>query len=378
MIQILFVDDEARILDGIRRSLYGMRGEWRMRFESSGEEALKALATDPADVLVSDMRMPGMDGAELLAEVKCRYPEVIRFVLSGQAEAESIMRVTRSAHRYLSKPCDAVTLKAAIARALNLRSLLNSSSLAAIVGSVDALPAAPKRYQQLLACLRDPEAAINDIVQVLRHDIAMTAKLMKLANSGFFGLREPVQTIERAVSFIGMEAISALVLGQELFDTQKSTVTLAGFNLERLGQHSLQTAAWARAIALHESFSSAEAERAFLAGILHDVGRLVFATRTPPGRPGLQEKWAEDTRREMESHHPAVGAYLLGLWGFQEPIVEALAWHHTPSALGEHSLGLCGVVHIADQLSHGHDIEAGYLESLGLEPQMCAWRELFP
>jgi HD-like signal output (HDOD) protein/CheY-like chemotaxis protein len=369
----MFVDDEARVLDGIRRSTYGMRGEWQMRFVNSGADALKALAAEPVDVVVSDMRMPGMDGSELLSEVKRLYPEMVRFVLSGQAEAESIIRVTRSAHRYLSKPCDAATLKAAIARAMGLRALLSSNHLAAIVGSVDVLPTPPKRYQELLDCLRDPEAAIGNVVQILRHDIAMTAKVVKLANSGFFGYREPFQTVERAVSFVGMEAIATLVLGQELFDPN-NTVALPGFDLEQLGQHSFQAAAWARAIALHEGLPAAAAERAFLAGVLHDLGRLVFATRTPPSRE--REKWICEIQQQMESHHAAVGAYLLGLWGFPESIVEALVWHHAPSKCGETSLGLCGLVHVGDQMTHSRDIEAGYLESIGLAERLADWQGL--
>ena len=375
MIRIMFVDDEARILDGVRRSLYSMRGEWQLLFASSGADALKALAAERVDVVVSDMRMPGMDGSELLAQVKRLYPEIIRFVLSGQAEAESIMRATRSAHRYLSKPCEVTTLKAAIARATGLRELLNSNHLATIVGSVDALPTPPKLYQELLNCLRDPEAAIADIVQILRHDVAMTAKIVKLANSGFFGCREPVETVDRAVSFVGMEAIATLVLGQELFNSNKS-VALPGFDLEGLGQHSFQTAAWARAIALHEGFPGAAAERAFLAGVLHDLGRLVFATRTPPSALREREQWLRQTAQEMESHHAATGAYLLGLWGFPEPIIEALAWHHTPSKSGEAALGLCGLVHIGDQLAHGRDMEPGYLESIGLTARLLDWKGL--
>jgi HD-like signal output (HDOD) protein/CheY-like chemotaxis protein len=375
MIRILFVDDDARILDGIRRSMYGMRGEWQMLFANGGAEALKALAAEPVDVVVSDMRMPGMNGSELLSEVKRLYPEIVRFILSGQAETESILRATRSVHRYLSKPCDATALKAAIARAMNLRALLNSSHLAAVVGSVDALPTPPKLYHQLLDCLRDPEADIAHIVGILRHDVAMTAKVVKLANSGFFGYREPVQSVERAVSFVGMEAIATLVLGQELFDSEKAVV-LPGFNLERLGEHSFQTGAWARAVALHEGLPAAEAERAFLAGVLHDLGRLVFATRTAPSTPLEREQWINEAVQQMEAHHDAVGAYLLGLWGFPESIVEALAWHHSPSTCGETSLGLCGLVHIGDQLAHGRDIDAGYLESVGLTQRSCEWQGL--
>ena len=375
MIQIVFVDDEARILDGIRRSMYCMRDEWEMRFAVSGPDALKQLESKPADVVVSDMRMPGMDGSELLSEVKRLHPGIVRFVLSGQAEAESVIRVTRSAHRYLSKPCDATTLKTAITRALDLRAVLNSTHLAAIVGSVDALPTPPKRYQELLDCLRNPEANIAGIVEILRHDIAMTAKIVTLANSGFFGNREPVQTVDRAVSFIGVEAISTLVLGQELFDA-KNTIALPGFDLEQLGRHSFQTAAWARAVALHEGFSRSAAARVFLAGVLHDVGRLVFAIRSPPVETNGREQWRVENARQMESHHAAVGAYLLGLWGFPEPIVEALVWHHSPSKCGETTLGLCGLVHIGDQLAHGNEIELEYLVSLGLVQRASEWYEL--
>jgi HD-like signal output (HDOD) protein/CheY-like chemotaxis protein len=377
MIRIMFVDDEPRILDGIRRSMYSMRSEWQIRFADSGREALEALTREPADVIVSDMRMPGMDGSELLSEVKRLHPETVRFVLSGQAEGESIIRVTRNAHRYLSKPCDAVVLKAAIARAMNLRALLRSDHLAAIVGSVDALPTPPKRYQELLDCLRDPEAGIGEIVQILRHDVAMTARILKLANSGFFGRREPVQTVERAVSFIGTETIASLVLGQELF-VSNTHVSLPGFDLEELGQHSFQAAAWARTIALHEDFPAPAAERAFLAGVLHDLGRLVFATRTPPADGHERTQWLSEIHQQMESDHAAVGAYLLGLWGFPESIVEALVWHHRPSQCGETTLGLCGLVHIGDQMARGREIEPGYLESIGLAGRRAAWESLLP
>ena len=262
MIRILFVDDETRILEGMRRSMHGMRDQWHMRFSDSAASALEALATQAADVVVSDMRMPGMDGSQLLSEVKRLYPEAVRVILSGQSESESIVRAMRTAHQYLSKPCDALMLKAAISRTMMLKALLTSDHLGAIVGSVDTLPSPPKTYQRLLQCLRDPEITIDDLAAIIRQDVAMTAKVVKLANSGFFGIREPVRTVERAVAFVGMESISTLVLGQELFDA-KNPITLPGFDLEKLGRHSFETAAWARAVALHEDLPRGLAETAF-------------------------------------------------------------------------------------------------------------------
>lgn len=387
MIRILFVDDETRILDGVRRSMYCMRDEWQMRFAGSGADALQQLAAEPADVVVSDMRMPGMDGSQLLSEVMRLYPGAVRIILSGQAEPESILRASRTAHQYLSKPCDAPTLKAAIVRTASLKTLLASDRLAAIVGSVDALPSPPKAYQALLTCLRNPASKISMVADIIRRDVAMTAKVIKLANSGFFCIRDPVQTVERAIALVGIEAISTLVLGQELFD-MTSPVAIPGFDLERLGRHSFETAAWARAVALHENLSSNLADTAFLGGVLHDLGRLVFATRTAPAMLPTRAEWLREITAQMEAHHAEVGGYLLGLWGFPDSIVEAIVWHHTPSRCGESRLGLCGLLHIGDQLAHERDpyrceprsptLEPGYLEALGLADRWSSWQAIRP
>jgi HD-like signal output (HDOD) protein len=384
MINIVFVDDETKILDGLRRGMYCMRDEWKMRFESSGRAALEALTQEPADVIVSDMRMPNMDGSQLMSEVMRLHPGTVRLILSGQAEQESLVRATRTTHRYLSKPCDAATLKSSIRRTMNLRELLTSDRLAAIVGSVGALPSAPKTYHQLIACLRDPDAPTSKLVGIIRHDVAMTAKVLKLANSGFFGLREPVQTVERAVSFIGADSIATLVLGEELFET-KNPISLPEFSLDRLSRHSFLTAAWARAIAIDEHLPANIAEAAFLTGVLHDLGRLVFATRMPPSQLALRAEWETETRAQMDAYHAEVGGYLLGLWGFSDAIVEAIVWHQTPSRCMDVGLGLCGILHISDCLAREREdsvlapgVEAGYLEALNLVDRWPRWRDVLP
>jgi HD-like signal output (HDOD) protein/CheY-like chemotaxis protein len=384
---ILFVDDEVRILEGLRRSMHCMRDEWHMRFAGSGAAALKALAAEPADVVVSDMRMPEMDGSELLSEVMRLYPSVVRIILSGEAEPASIVRATRSAHQYLSKPCEASAIKAAISRTIALRSILCSDALAAIVGSVDTLPSPPRAYQELLTCLRDSDADIRVVTDIIRRDVAMTAKIVKVANSGFFGLRAPVHTVERAVALVGVDAVTTLVLGQELFITDQP-ITDPGFSLENLSRHSFECAAWGRAVALHEGLPVNLADAAFLAGVVHDLGKLIFATRAAPTGPQAQAMWISEAAPEREAHHAAVGGYLLGLWAFPDPIVEAIVWHHTPSHCGQTELGLCGLVHIGDQLAHERDrdrsgphptaLEPGYLDALGLADRWPHWQSIRP
>ena len=378
-IRIVFVDDELNILQAMRRSLHGMREEWNMEFASSAAAALESLAKTPADVIVSDMRMPGMDGWQLLAEVKRLYPQTVRLVLSGHADPSSVMLAVGTAQLYLAKPCESGALKAAIVQTQMLRQLLSSDRLALLVGEVGMLPSAPTAFQEILACLQDPEASLADAAQIIGRDVAMTANIMKLVNSAFFGSRRPITTADRAVAYLGMDTLGALVLGHSVFQSGVAT-GIAGFSLEKLWQHSLQTGAAARAIAFSENLSAAKADEAFLAGVLHDVGKVVFATKAAALSNDTD---AVDIVAQMEAHHAEVGAYLLGLWGFPNSIVEAVAFHHAPHRASENALSLAGIVHIADRLVHLRSenrsgsidtgLQAGFLEGVGLDHCLPKW-----
>jgi putative nucleotidyltransferase with HDIG domain len=371
--RILFVDDEPNILQAMQRTLHGMRREWSMEFVSSGAAALASLAKKSVDVIVSDMRMPGMDGWQLLAEVKNLYPQTVRLVLSGYADPESIMRSVGTAQIYLAKPCEIGALKAAIAQTQTLRGLLSSDLLAELVGEVGSLPSPPQAFQEILACIQNPEATIADVGRIIGRDAGMTANLLKLVNSAFFGARQPVVSADRAVAYLGLNTLSALVLGHGVFQTN-AVSKIAGFSLEGLWQHSRETALVARAIALTEKLAGSKVEEAFLAGLLHDVGKVVIATRIGLTRDGFAQ---------MELHHSEVGAYLLGLWGFPNSIVEAVAFHHVPSRGSTPGFALPGIVHLADRLTHHRGtarsesgdlgLEPEFLENLGLENRLPKW-----
>src|ERR1700691_3210167 len=196
-IRIVFVDDEVNILDAMRRAFHCMRGGGSMEFVPSGPAALASLAIIPADVIVSDMRMPGMDGWQLLAEVKKLYPQTVRLVLSGQADSTSVMRAVGTAQRYLAKPCASEAIKAAIAQTQTLRQLLSSDRLAQLVGAVGMLPSAPTVFQNILTCLKEPAASLGDVARIIGRDVAMTANINKLVNSEIFGSRRPVVSAGR-------------------------------------------------------------------------------------------------------------------------------------------------------------------------------------
>jgi len=381
MIRIMFVDDDLNVLEAMQRAMRPMRHEWSMEFVSSGAEALERFAKTVADVIVTDMCMPGMDGWQLLAEVKTLYPQTVRLVLSGHADPGAIMRLVGTAHQYIAKPGETATLKAAIAQTQLLKRLLSSDRLAALVGSVGTLPSCPRAFQEISACLRQPNASAADAARIIGRDAAMTANLMKLVNSAFFGSRRPISSVERALAYLGLDTVAALALGHSLFQNGGSSPP-GGVNLENLWKHSLQTAMAARAIALVEKLPTARAEEAFLAGMLHDIGRVVYATRSI-ARPGQPASSNEDTVEQVDRHHAEVGAYLLGLWGFPSHIVAAVALHHTPVLRADSDFDLTVLINIADHLSHADGaksleaaelgIEPGLLEGLGLSNHLPQW-----
>jgi len=389
--RLLFVDDEPNVLQGLRRMLRSMRHEWQMSFAGGGEEALGILETEPFDVVVSDMRMPGMDGAQLLKEVKKRHPRTVRIVLSGQSDDGTIIRSVGPTHQYLSKPCNADILKCAVARACALRDLLASDTLKQVVSRMSSLPSLPSMYQDLVKELRSRDADVDKIARIISGDVGMTAKILQLVNSAFFGLYQHVSSPKQAVSILGLRTIRALVLSVQVF-SQFEQANLRKFPIEALMNHSMATGTFARAIANAENAGTEVADEALLAGVLHDAGKLVLASNLPDRYARVRELagkedvplW-EAERKVLDAAHPDVGAYLLGLWGLSTPVVEALAYHHTPSECVGRGFSALTAVHVANALEHeGNDagrmgpapqVSMDYLDGLGLAHRLDAWRE---
>lgn len=390
--RVLFVDDEPRVLDGLRRMLYPMRHEWEMAFATSGREALEILAQEPFDVIVTDMRMPGMGGVDLLQEVMRRHPNVVRIVLSGQAEREAIARAVGPAHQFLSKPCDAETLRSTLARACALGDLLADKRLKQLVSRMETLPSLPSLYCEIMRELESPKASAKTIGQIVEQDIGMSAKVLQLVNSAFFGLPQRVSSPAQAVVLLGLDTIRMLVLSVGIF-AQFDQSRLRALSLTTLWDHSLTVAAFAKRIAENASTDRRIIDHAFTAGLLHDVGKLVLAASLPQeyaASLALAEKEGTGLSKAEQTvigaSHADVGAYLLGLWGLPEPIVVATAFHDIPPKYLDKDFSPLTAVYVANLLAHerfpqhvaGRQVipEPEYLDRLGLAARLPLWRQI--
>ncbi|MGC9949763.1 MAG: response regulator [Bryobacteraceae bacterium] len=383
MKRVLFVDDEQKVLDGLQRMLYPMRNEWRMAFVTSGREALERLAQSEYDVLVTDLRMPEMSGLDLLAKVVSLYPQVVRMVLSGVADQEIAVRSATLAHQYLVKPCDAATLRATVGRAFSLRVMLDDPVLKQLISSLHSLPSVPSVYLRLMEVLQSFDVSPQDVAEVVGRDISMTAKVLQLVNSAFFGIRRQITDPIEAVIYLGPEMVRQLVLVASAFRAfQPKSAHL--FSIERLQSHSLAVGGLARRVAQSLELSAVLVDFAFVGGLLHDVGKLLLACNYP-------DKYDETLRRASDegiphrivevrafgTTHAEVGAYLLWLWALPDPITEVVLRHHEfpadPSGLSSPAFA----VHAADALLKGGlDKDAvACLTAIGLQDKLAEWQQ---
>lgn len=391
---ILFVDDEENILRGLGRMLRGQRNAWDMRFAQSGAQALEMLAQQPADVIVSDMRMPGMNGAELLTTVQKAYPRTIRIVLSGFAEREAVLKTIGPSHRYLAKPVSEDVLVTSINNALQLRSHLHKESVQRTVTGLSHLPTLPDIYGRILAELNSELGSADRLTSIIEKDVAISAQLMRLTNSAYFSLPQKCSTVKQSINILGFDNVRAAVLLTGVFQQFSKISPKMKDTVERLMERSLAMGVIAQAIARHEGCSAETADQAFCAGLLAHIGTLLLIAhdaaafsagmdRVEAGEAGL----IEVEEQAFGASHAELGAYLLGLWGFSDAVVEAVAFHHKPSSYTSRNIDVLTAVHAAQFLARelgahaqrkGTDggLDTGYAKSSGIEPRIQGWREI--
>ncbi len=386
--RLLFVDDDTMVLDGLRRTLHGMRQEWEMRFVSSGAAALEALAKEPYDAVISDMRMPLMDGAQLLEEIKQLHPDVVRMILSGQSSREAVYRSISPAHQFLSKPCDPQELVARLSQAFAMRDLLANQALKTVISRLRSIPSLPTLYEEVTAALRKENPSLGEIARIISKDVGMAAKILQLANSAFMGASGRVSSLVQALSLIGTETVRTLVLSVHVFSQFESNSVVAA-NLPALWDHSVAVSALAQRIAASEGCVKAMVEESFTAGLLHDIGKVVLLAEMPREYHQIFEMNPRSKDVELERlgcTHAEVGAYLMSIWGLPLSLVHAVAFHHRPCEAAEAHFSTLTAVHAADAiasatdaspLNHDAELDAIYLAHLGLTARESVWRGFY-
>lgn len=382
--RVLFVDDEPSILSGLRRMLHSARDQLSADFAADGETALKQLDSSQFDAVVTDMRMPQLSGVELLDIVRDRHPSVVRIILSGQSERDCALQSVGLAHQFLAKPCEAETIQETIARACALRDRLSDDRLRSIATAVRTLPSLPTTYSDILRAVESPDAATSAVGDIISRDVAMTAMILHVINSAFFGLPRRIGSPSQAVTLLGLDTVQALVLSSGVF-SQFDAARFKGFTIESLSAHSLLVGSCAKKVAAVLGAEKRTVDDSFMAGVLHDVGVLVLLDSMPEllfdamcHADDSAERPEDRERRILGATHAEVGGYLMGIWGLSETIVDACIFHTSPSNSSDDRFTPLTAVHIADCLAAGaHQVafesaslDSDYLERVGVAARL--------
>jgi response regulator RpfG family c-di-GMP phosphodiesterase len=389
--RILFVDDDPQILTMLERMLEGMRSEWDMDFIDDGAKALKLMFERPYDAILSDVRMPGMNGAELLGLVSQSYPHTVRIVMSAYSDRDTTLRLVGTAHQFIAKPFDFALLRDTLSNALAMDDLRRNEPLQRLIERLQPLPALPEFYLDLLAELRYDEPSPTRMMEILSNEndlfLHLQEQLPLARPDRLKSGMDPREILARA----GPETIKATVLHLRAF-AHFDRIRLRECTPQDLRDHCWRTGILARQIALDTRQKESVCDGSFAAGLLHDLGKLILTAGVPADYQSISRReqgtgvpaWRTE-QDVLGADHGQVGACLLAHWGLPGPIVEAVAWHHHPASDPRPDFSPVTAVHIANFLDHeGRHPKAtpserlpdlDYLTRLGLAEQLGHWRQ---
>jgi putative nucleotidyltransferase with HDIG domain len=383
---ILFVTNDQAFEKKLTQSLQNCFDVWEISFARTTSDALNMLSQKQFDSIITDINIAGMDGFQFLNIVSQMNPGVVRFAFSDNTASHQSIRSTNLVHQMIPRSGNVETLFTIVERVCCLRDRLLDPQLRNIITSIKTLPSVPLLYNRLVRELDSDNASSQAIGEIISQDAAMTSKILQLVNSAFFGLPDNVSSPQRAVSLLGFNTIKALVLGIHIF-AQYQGQSNRFISIEKMWKHSLAVSNLSFKIARNIGLNAKEQEDARIAGVLHDSGKLLFFNipgffqKVIPGKYGVMT--LESEYNILKTSHEEMGAYLLGMWGLPNVILEAVAFHHHPGKIVSNKVEIVTALHIANglismcdremELKFEEYLDMPYLEKLSLTKKLDEW-----
>ena len=327
MVSVLFVDDDTEGLAALRRAYGRALEDWQLCFADDADAALGAIGAGAVDAVVASARMAHMSTARFLRLVKQADPAVARVVLAGPRDRSAMLSALPVVNQCVSRACGPEVLARVVQRTANLSARIHSPGTQAFVAEVGSLPSLPDSLAALDAALADEDCSLAQIAGIVGADVAMTAKVLQLVNSSFFGLRAQVCDLRHAVAYLGVETLRDFAVAGAVFRAFTPSPPLSCSWMSAFARHSTQVG---ERCARMVRTGSARCE-ATVAGMLHNIGELVLAERAPARLLAISADLVDaGSPDDAEMRHlgttlPLVGANLLSDWGMGYHIVEAVA-----------------------------------------------------
>lgn len=351
--RILFVDCGA--VSKTHKDFFSKTEEesWSTLICCKGSEAEKALGDDRYDICISDIHLPDIDGMEFFRTVRDNYPGTIRVMETDNRDHSFLIKASELAHLVVSPDCAPQVLSAILENSLQLRKILGNQKLHERISSIKALPSPPEMYKQLMEELQQEDYSMHRVAEIIKSDIAITAKLLQLINSAFFGLQTHVESPLHAVNLLGINVVKNIVLTSGIFQKFHDP-NIPGFSAQSIYQRSIAIGAGARHLANAFGFSTRDVEDSLLAGMLHDIGKLIMLTYFTEELSAANELANKEQITLFEAEREVLGvtdaelgAHLLSLWNIPLTILEAVAFHYEPRRSAYPIMNILTPVHLS-------------------------------
>ena len=231
------------------------------------------------------------------------------------------------------------------------------------------LPAFPAVVMELISSLGNDDLAVDDVAEKLARDLALSAKVLRMANSSFYGMTRQIGTIPEALNILGLRTVRTVVMAAGVTGGFKMS-TGTNFDFTAFWRHSVGTALCAQALAQELNMDS---DLGFTVGLLHDIGRVALAYSFPEAYEKVMAYQAEHDvlgldaeRAVLGTDHAVMGGQIAQHWRFSPAIAEAIENHHSPAM--HHGPGLVGLAHVADAFSHALGLSGQVGEVVPLTP----------
>jgi HD-like signal output (HDOD) protein/ActR/RegA family two-component response regulator len=376
-VNILFVDDEENILKSLRRELADSEAE--IFLARSAEEGLGILERERIDIVVSDYRMPLMDGMEFLGIVRRLYPGAHRVMLSGFVEQHVVLKALSSGIASVSipKPWEGEKLREELWHLARTRQLLKSPEILNVVNAIEDLPTLPNIYCEFTRAV-EAETSREELSRIISRDIATTTWILHVANSGYYHLDSKNFSLGKALMYIGINGIRDMLLFTSLLKHGNKSRAQSE-QLTQVTVHSLMVNC---AIGeLHRlKFGKPLPEPYGSVGLTHDIGKVILLGCLPQrfnaiaaymrDHPDVNFYQSELSMGFAGSTHAEIGAFFLDLWGLPEVSVATSLYHHGSegcNASFSAILDLCRTAHLLDRhiggcADAGEDEPSSFLE----------------
>jgi HD-like signal output (HDOD) protein len=368
---VMFVDDEMLILNGLKRTFY--KCGWTILLAISGEMALDKLKNHPIDLVVTDMRMPHMDGAQLLEKISVLYPHIVRIILSGFADQEAAKRASFVAHQWFNKPCEPEVLEQTISNIFSIRQSLPNIEIQKLVGKIKSLPSPPKIYMKLNTLLGDKTIDMKEISAVIANDPSLVAKILQLTNTSFFSNGKQLNNLTEAITRLGVDLVCAIVVAAETY-TQLEEIP--GYSIEDEQTHCLITAKFAATMV-----EPALKQETILVGLLHNIGKFILSKVSPETMHDyIKQRVTGDENISLEhdlfqADHVQLAGYLLHLWNFSYKLIENIVHHHQPEKLIGKEFGSGTAVYIASRLLRKQQVSEELISHFNIDNKLEFWKK---